>query len=192
MGGIGLSVAVVEVACADLFRGEVECESDAGHDVFDNDHALRTAKAPEGGVGGGVRFADPAFEVDVRKVVGVVEMEEGAVVDREGKVKGPAPIGKEMDLHRINASVVLIAHLKACMEGVSFSRGGNVVIAVELQGDGLLELVRGEGADAGPRVRLRFLPAKAASHAGTFDRDAVAWPAEHFSDDGLGLGGMLG
>ena len=192
VGGVGLAFAVIEVACAHLFGREVEREGDAGDDVLDDDHSLRSAKAPEGGVGGGVGFADAAFEVDVGKVVGVIEVEEGAVVDGEGEVEGPAAVGEEMDLNGVDAAVVLVAHLEAGVERVSLSRGHDVVVTIELEGDGLLELVGGEGAKGGPRIGLCFFATKAATHAGAFDGDAVPWPAEDFGDDGLGLGGVLG
>ena len=82
VSGVGLAFAVVEVACAHLFGWEVEREGDAGHDVFDDDHSLRSPETAESGVGGGVGFANAAFEVDVCKIISVVEVEEGSVVNR--------------------------------------------------------------------------------------------------------------
>jgi len=57
---------------------------------------LGAAEAAEGGVRGDVGLADLALEVDVGDVVGVVEVEEGAVVYGEGEVEGPASVGEEI------------------------------------------------------------------------------------------------
>ena len=66
------------------------------------------------------------------------------------------------------------------------------MVAVELEGDWLVELQGGKGTEGRPWIGLGFLSSKTASHAGAFDGDAMAGTAENFGDNRLSLGRVLG
>ena len=192
VGGVGFAGAVVEVALADDLGRKLQVEGDAGEDVFDDDHALRAAEAAEGGVRGGVGFADLATEADVGDVVGVVEMEEAAVVDGLGEIERPAAVGEEIDLGGVEFAIGMEADGEAGEEGVAFAGGFDVFVAVELDADGLAGLQSGEGGEGSPGIALGFFATEAAAHARAFDNDLIAVEVEDFGDDGLDLAGVLG
>jgi hypothetical protein len=86
VGAVGLASAVVEVALAHHFRRQPEPARDAVDDLLDDNHALRSTKATERGVRSHVGLCHPPAEMHRRDVVGVVEVEERAVVDRRREV----------------------------------------------------------------------------------------------------------
>ena len=49
---------------------------------LDDEHSLRSAETAEGGVRSEIGFRDRAAELDVRNVVGVIEMKDRAVGHR--------------------------------------------------------------------------------------------------------------
>src|SRR5689334_6748547 len=86
---------VIEIALPNYVRLEIEGVGNTVENVFDHQHALRSAESAEGSLRSLVSFADPALGVEHRDPVCVVAMEQGAPQNRFGEIKAPATVGPE-------------------------------------------------------------------------------------------------
>ncbi len=124
-GGVGRAVAV---GLADFEGVHFEDGGDFLDDVFDGGDALGAAEAAEGGVGGEVGFADAAGDADVGKVVGVVDVEQGALEDGEGEVEGAAAVGEELDVDGVDDAGAVECHFVVGFKWVAFSGDVHVIV----------------------------------------------------------------
>ena len=144
---------------------EAEGARDLVHDRLGADHPLRTAEAPEGGVRRGVRLAGQAAQTDVRVIVGVVGMAQGARDHRRRQIHRPAAIGGEIHVDGPHAAVALDASLPAQQERMALAGNDHVGVAVQTQLYRTFRRARQHGRDAGDQGRLAFLAAEGAAHA---------------------------
>ena len=86
LAAIGREFVRIEIAPAHQQRVDPQMMRHLVHHPFDADHALRPAKAAEGGVRLGVRLAAMRDHPHVRNVIGVVGMAHGARRNRLGQV----------------------------------------------------------------------------------------------------------
>ena len=103
------------------FRREPGPARDAVDDFLDHEHSLRPAESAKGGVRSEIGFRDHAAEFDVRNVIGVIEMEDGAIGHGARQIERPAAIGKQFDLRGLQQSfsVESDAKLRRETDGVS-------------------------------------------------------------------------
>jgi hypothetical protein len=76
----------VQVDAPDVERILPERTGDVVHHGLDHHHALRTAEAAERRVRHGVGLASMGNDLDVFKIVGVIDVEHRAIVHRSGQV----------------------------------------------------------------------------------------------------------
>ena len=93
MRRVRLARSAIKIRSPHDFRREPESARDAIDDFLDHQHSLRPAETAKGGVRGEIGFGDAPAEFDVRNVVGVVEMEHGAIGHRTREIERPAAIG---------------------------------------------------------------------------------------------------
>ena len=192
VGRVRLPVAVVEVALADDLRRQAEGAGDAVHDVLDDQHPLRTAETAESGVGDHVSLHRAAGKMDVRQVVGVIQMEQRAVGDGRGEVQGPAAVGEQLDPERVESAVVVETHPPTGLERVALAGERHVLVAVQADAHGPAGHARAERGEGGPGVALGFLAAETTAHARAFHDDLVPGQPEHMGHARLDLARVLG
>ena len=188
---VGLARAVIKVALAHDLRRQAELARDAVDDLLDDDHALRPAETAERRVRRYVGLSHPAAEIHRRDVVGVVEVEQRAVVDRRGQVQRPAAVRHQRHLRGEQAAVAVITNRKAGMKRMPFAGQLHVEVAVELHAHRPARLDRRQRHQRRPTVALRFLAAEAAAHARSLHDDLVPRDVQHLGDNSLDLRRML-
>ena len=119
-------------------------------------------------------------------------MEEGAVGDRAGEVGRIAAACRIIGLHRMNAAVVIEAHIVIDEEVVTLSGCGHVLVAVGPELDGALQFLGGDGGECGKLVALRFLAAETAAHPPHLHGDRIGGNAQDMADHVLHFARMLG
>ena len=128
---------------------------------------------------------------DVGQPVGVVEVADGARHHRAGKVGRIAGARDHRQLGAEDAAVVVEADLVLVVEAVAPAGDHEVVVAVEPQLDGPVQLPRRDRRDAREEGRLRLLAAEAAAHAPALDLDVMRLQAEALRDQVLHLARVL-
>ena len=173
-------------------RGEAGGARNPVDDLLDHQHSLRPTETAKGGVGSKVCFCHSSAEFEVGNVIGVVEMEDGAVGHGPGEIERPAAVGEERNLRRREQAFVVETDPKLPEKRMPLPGDHHVLVTIEpdphlASGPGGGE--RRQGRQGG---RLRLLPPKSAAHPRTFDHHAVHRQREHVRDDMLDFRGMLG
>ena len=164
-GARGQGLVAVQIAQAHIQGVLAQRAGDVAHDGFNQDHALRAAKAAKGGVALGVGFAAVGGDLHVLQKVRVVAVKNCAVGHRAGEVGAKAAVHRHVQLQAVQAPAVVVAHGVVAHHGVALAGNHEVVVAVQAQLDWR---ARDMGRYCGPHghmAGLRFFAAKAAAHA---------------------------
>ena len=138
-------------------------------------------------------FATTPAEFDVRNVISVIEMENGAIGHGARQIERPAAIGKEFDFRRLQHSIVgRIRPRNFAEKRMTFPGDHHVLVAIQSNPNFATGLSRGERGECGDGRGLRFFSTKTAAHARTFHDHAVHRQAKHVRDDVLHFRWMLG
>lgn len=183
---------LVEVALPQLHRIEAEQRRAPAHDVFDDQHALRSAEAAEGGVGDLVGLGDATGDARVGNPVRVVDVAQRTGHHGLGEVQAPAAVPGQGGVQGTDPAVGVEADLPLGVEAVALAGHGQVLGPVEPYPDRPAGQLGAESGDGREPVRLHFLAAEAAAHPQTLHGHLVAVQTEHVRDDFLGLRGVLG
>lgn len=181
----------VEVAPAHRQRVQPQLARNVAQDGFNDDHALRPAKAAKGRVALGVGLAAVGRDVYVLQKVGVVGMKNRAVGHGARQVGAEAAVDGHHQLQAGNAPAVVKARAVIVGKRVALAGDQEVVIAVQAQLDRALELARRDGGPHREVAGLGFLAAKAAAHAPAFDTHRVLVNAQRVRHPVLHLAGVL-
>ncbi|MDT4828340.1 hypothetical protein FQZ97_617220 [compost metagenome] len=95
------------------------------------------------------------------------------------------------DLGAEDTALVVVTHLVLVPEAVATAGDHEVVVAVQAQLHGALQLARRDGRHAGEQRRLRFLAAEAAAHAPAFHMHLVRGQVQRVRHEVLHLAGVL-
>src|SRR5438270_879964 len=149
MRGVCLAVFSIKVFLPDDFWSQPDFPRDAVEYFLDDQHALRAAKPAESCIRCQIRFRDVAPERDMRNVVGVVEMENGAICDRAREIERPAGIGKQIDFRAQDETFVIEADAELRQKGMALTGDHHVLIAVQPNSHFSAGLSCSEGAQSG-------------------------------------------
>ena len=164
---------------------------DIAQNRFGNDHALRPAKASEGGVALGVELAAVRGDVYVLQKIGVVHVKNRPVGHRAGQVGAEAAGHQHLQLQAAQAATVIKTHCVVVAKRMPFAGQHEVVVAIKPQFDGLLELLRRHRRPHRHMPSLGFFATKAATHAATRHLHRVVVYAQRVRHPVLHLTGVL-
>ena len=123
----------VEVDSAHIKRIAAECVSDFVHDLLDQEHALRPAKAAERGVRHLVRLAQKVADAHMLKVVRIVDVAHCARIDRAREIGRIPAVGCQHEVSAENAPTLVVADVVLKLERMPLASDDHVVIAVKPQ-----------------------------------------------------------
>ena len=182
----------VVVARRDRVDRQAEAARDRVDDGLDREHALRPAIAAERRVRHGVGLARQAAEAEVRQPVAIVGMAQRAREHGRRVVGDVAAVGRQREIEREDAPVVVEADVVADQERMALAGRAHVVVARQPQLHRPPRLPGQHRGDAGDDGRLALLAAEGAAHAPHLDGHGVERQAEQMRDAVLHLGRMLG
>ena len=183
--------ASIQVDPADLQGVFAQVPRDGLDDVLDLRHALRAAKAAKRRVRRQVRATRAAVRAEVGDEVRVLGVQHGALEDRRRQIGVGAAVAVQLDVERVDAAVVVKAHLPAHAERVALAGAAGVLVArVDKAGGNAVSRGDPRGERGGHRG-LRLLAAKAAAHAPALGRDLVERQIQQLRHHLLDLGGVL-
>mmetsp|Transcript_4255 Transcript_4255/g.14886 ORF Transcript_4255/g.14886 Transcript_4255/m.14886 type:complete len:400 (+) Transcript_4255:984-2183(+) len=162
------------------------------HPGLCDDHALRPAKAPERCVGRDVRLANPAVEPGIRVVVAVVRVQHGPLHHGGGQVERVAPIVIDLQVHRQDLALGIEAHLVLAVKSVAVPRHLHVLVPVQAQSHGSLQVVGRDGGGAVDEDRPGLLTAETSAEPLGLAHHLVLRDAQDVGDGPLVLGRRLG
>ena len=136
-------------------------------------HALWAAKAAKSGGALHVRLAAVADDLEVRQVVAVVYVQQGAVVHRARVVGAVAAARGQHHINAQDATAVIEAAVVVDAKVVALAGDHHVVVAIDAQLDRALELEGGQCRTLREDAGVALLAAKAAAHAPADHLDIV-------------------
>ena len=190
--GVGLAASVVEVALPHRLRRQTQLTGHAVDDFLDDQHALRTSEAAEGGIRSQVGLHHLPAQLDVRDVIAVVRVEHGAVGHRHGQIQRPPAVRVVRRLQGEQAALIVIANGELGEERMTFTRQHHVLIAVETHTRRASGHLRGQGGQRRRRGGLRLLAPEAAPHPRHGDHHLVRRDPQNVRHPVLHFGRMLG
>ena len=198
MGGVALVLGArdgfvaVQIAHANVQRVHLQTAGDVAHDGFDQDHALRPAKAAKGSVALGVQFAAVGGNLHILQVIGVVAVEDGAVSHRARQVGAETAVGGHHQLQGGKAAGGVKASGVGVGKRMALAGDQKIVVAVQAQLDGAFQLLGGHGGPHGQVPGLRFFTAKTTAHASALHAHGMVVQSQRVGDPVLHLAGVLG
>ena len=172
-------------------RRQFESARDPVQDVFDHQHALRSAEAAERRLRSLMRLADKPGDLQRRHVICVIHVEHGAPQDGLGKVEAPASVGVQVDARGLHAALAVEARGEACQKRVPLAGDRHIQAARKADPHRTAGLASPQRGYRGEAIGLRFLAAERAAHAQALHRHHMARHAQHPRDNLLRLAGML-
>ena len=170
LGGHGVGCAAdgrvfVEVELAHFQRVFAQSHRNFVHHGFDAEHALRAAEATESGGALHVGLAAVADQLECGQVVSVVDVQASTVVHRARVIGAVTAARHERDVCAQDAAVVIKTHFVVDAEIVTLAGDGHVVVAVDAQLDGFLQLKRRQCSALAEDAGVALFATKAAPHA---------------------------
>ncbi len=187
----GIAAGAVEIALAHLQRVQSQITGNVIHRLFDHHHALRAAKAAEGGVGDRVGLAAVAGHPRLIKVIGIVGVEHGPLDNRIGQVRREAATAGYHDLGALNYALLVKTDVVGVEEVVALAGLHHVIRAREPILDRPPGGIGQQRGHTGDRRGLGFLATKAATHAAYRGRHRMQRDAQHLGHQLLHFGRVL-
>src|SRR5438067_625618 len=134
-GGVRFAASAIQIFRAHNFRRQPKLARNAVDDFLDRQHSLRSAESAKRRVRCKICFRDESFELNVRKVIAVIEMKESAVRHRAREIKRPAAIRIDVDLGSAEQTLAIVTDTKLRQEWMSLSGNHHVLVAIETDPD---------------------------------------------------------
>ena len=170
--GVNRTVAI-KIQLAHVERVFAQLAGDAVDDVFHHNCALRTAEPAERCVGLGIGFGGHCVNINIAQVVGAVHMAQRARGNGTGQVRRKTGAHHHVDPRRKNQPIVVESDIVFVMKAMAFAGDHHVVVAIQPQLYGPVELARRDRCHAGEQGRLGFLAAKSTPHPANLNDNLV-------------------
>eukprot|EP00968_Pinguiococcus_pyrenoidosus_P023204 scaffold3643_cov267-Pinguiococcus_pyrenoidosus.AAC.5 len=155
----------VEVPLSHLHHVHLQGCREVVHGGFADHHSLRPSEAAERGMRRHVCPAHVPRGAEGAPLVGVVQMEEGAVHHRRREVQAAAGVVVDVHLEEAQISLRIGAGSILGIEGMPLTRALHVDVAIQHDPNGHLEMAGRDGNCTGDEHAPRFLATKRSSHA---------------------------
>ena len=169
----GRGTGPIQIALPHQQGVEAQVAGDVAHEGLDQEHALRPTKAPKGRIGLGVRLAAQGIDAHMLEEVGIVQVEQGPVIDRTRQVGREAALAGQHCLQTQDAALRIEAHLVAGQEIVALAGDHEVVITIQTHLDRAPGQLRRQRCPYRRMPGLRLLASETAPHASRLDRHVV-------------------
>ncbi len=192
---IGRHIAVgfaVQVILADFKRVFLQIAGDGVHHAFRREHSLRSAETAKRRIGNRMGFASMRNDRHIFKIITVIRMKHGAVIDRGRQIDGAATAGCKNEFGAADTPLIIKSHLDRNDKIMAFAGHNHVIIPVQPYFCRAACLVGCKGGDCGEPSALRFLATKTATHSPDLDRDRMVRKIKEFCDVVLHFGRVLG
>ena len=164
---------------------------DSVHGALDGQHALRPAKAPEGGVGDCVGEEPAAHHMGGGQVIGVGGVEHGPIHHARRQIDGATAARIERHVITRDAPGLVEAHRPVRAEIVALAGDDEIIVPVEPELAGLAGHMGGKRSEGAGLGGLGFLAAKGAAHAPGLHGDEGVGHGQHHRHHALQQGGVL-
>jgi hypothetical protein len=181
---IQIDLAYIERIASGLHRDRLD-------HALGEDHALRSAEAPERSVGDCIGHQPPRADADGWIEIGIVRMEHGAVANGIAQIGGIPAARKEFDIDTRDTAFGIEAGAIVDTEVMALAGHDHVFITVEPALCRPAGQMRRKCGKAGPLRGLAFLATKTATHAAAFGGHTGVRNVEHVSHAMLHLTRVL-